>query len=140
VLASALVLASVALAADPPSVQVRVEVVAVSAKGQKVDPPSLQSMRDEFQKSSMTKGFTSFTRLSESALKLVQGKPESVALAGGKTATLRLDQVKENTALVTVDVPQLVNTTLTLGRSGAIYQHVGKYADGVLFLALTPKK
>jgi len=136
---AAAVFASVARA-EPPTVHLTAEVVAVSAQGQKVEPPSLQAMKDDFQNSPMTRSFSSLKLLSTSDLQLIQGQAQKLVLPEGRTAILKLDRVHENTARITLDVPRLVNTTLTLGRSGAIYQHVGKYQDGALFLALTPKQ
>jgi hypothetical protein len=119
-------------------VVVTAEVVQISKKGDVVDPPKLAAMKSEFQKQAATKDFTSFKRLSEQKLELVRGKTERVQLVDKRVLNIRLDELKADTATVSVEVPKLVTTKLTLGKKGTVYQHVGTQGDDVLILVLTP--
>ena len=128
--------ATVAAAED--KVVVTAEVVTVSKKGDKVDPPKLQAMKDEFKKQPQTQQFTSFVRVSEKKLELIKGKPQQIELLNKRNATVTLDEIKADTATVSVDVPKLVTTKLTLGKKGAVYQQVSHQGEDVLMLVLTP--
>ena len=131
-------LAAPAFAAED-KVVVIAEVVTISKKGDQVTPPKLQAMKDEFQKQEKTKDFTSFKRLSEKKLELVRGKAQTIQLLPDRTANIRLEELKADTATVSVEVPKLVTTKVTLGKKGAVYQHVGAHqGDDVLMLVLTP--
>lgn len=132
-----LVLISATASAED-KVVVTAEVVSISKKGDVVDPPKLAAMKAEFQKQEKTKDFTSFKRLSEKKLELVKGKSQILELAGKRTANIRLEALQADTATVSVDVPKLVTTQLTLGKKGTVYQHVGTQGEDVLVLVLTP--
>lgn len=119
-------------------VVVTAEVVTVSKNGDVVDPPKLATMKAEFQKQPKTKDFTSFRRISETKLELIKGKSVVVQLMKNRTANIRLEALKADTATVSVEVPKLVTTQLTLGKKGTVYQHVGTQGEDVLVLVLTP--
>lgn len=134
---SSFLFASVALAQDP-KVTITAEVVSVSKQGSTIEPSSLASMRDQFKKQPETSVYTSFKRTSSQKLELQKGKPLQVKIAPNMDATVRLVDLKEDTANVSVEVPKLLTTTLTLGKKGAVYVRVNKDTDPVLVLVLTP--
>lgn len=132
-----LLLAASAFPAED-KVVVTAEVVTLSKTGDVVDPPKLAAMKAQFQKQAATKEYTSFKRVSEKRLELRKGKPEMIDIAAGRQAKVQLDELKADTATVTVDVPQLVVTKLTLGKKGVVYQHLGAQGEDALVLVLTP--
>lgn len=130
-------LASAALADE--RVRVRAELVAVSSEGDQVDPPHLAAMRTEFQRHGRKPALTSFRRLSEKRLELVRGVPQVLPLPGDAQVTVALEQLRDDQALVSVEVPKLVKTVLQLGRRGTLYQqlsHNGR--EQLVFLVLHP--
>ena len=128
--------ATAAVAED--KVVVTAEVVTLSKNGDKVDPPKLRAMKAEFQKQEQTKQYTSFVRISEKKLELIRGKPQTIEILKNRAASIQLAELKADVATVSVDVPKLVSTKLTLGKKGTVYQHVGANGDDVLVLVLTP--
>lgn len=134
---TALLFATAAFADE--KVAVVAEVVTVSKQGNEVDPPSLQTMKDEFKKSPQSAAYTSFKRVSTQKLVLEKGKSVTVQLLGSGQAQVRLDSLQQDTAQISVDVPKLVKTSLTLGKKGALYQQVSRQGtDPLVFLVLSP--
>lgn len=120
-------------------VRIRAEVVAVSSDGDQLDPPQLAAMRAEFQRHGRKPPLTSFRRLSEKRLELVRGVPQALPLPGSGKVTVALEQLRDDQALVSVEVPKLVKTVLQLGRRGTLYQQLSHDERGQLvFLVLHP--
>ena len=118
-----LLCASPARAEAPPApaaqkLQVEVAVVLVSRSGAEVTPPSLQRMKDTFQKQSFN--FTSFKRLSQQTLEVSTQAATEVKLPNGVNASLRLSKLEGDTATLRVDVPQLSAVDVVLGREGTV--------------------
>ena len=115
--------------------QVEVAVVLVSRNGTEVSPPELEKMKDTFQKQNFN--FTSFKRLSLQSLEVGTQVPTEVKMPNGVNASLRLVSLKGDTATLRVEVPQLSDVSLELGREGAVYQRAGKHVGGELILVLS---
>jgi hypothetical protein len=128
-----LVVPQVVLAADP-SVRITADVVQASNESDTVDP-ALQPMKDKFAKSGIS--YRSFRKLSSEVVELRQGKPTEMKLPNGRTATLKLEELRGRKALVRVTVPP-VETVYELGREGSVFVRAGKQGDGVLILVLSP--
>ena len=118
-------------------VDVRVEVVHATDKGNAIEPPSLKHMQEAFSQSGFN--YKSYRRLSEEQLSLEAGQPKKVALPNGRTATLSLVGVKDNVAQVHVALPPL-ETTYTLGRENSVFIQGGPHNGGMLVLVLSPAK
>jgi hypothetical protein len=123
--------------ANEPAVEVSCEVVLASNNGNVIDPPSLNKMKDQFSKSGLS--FTSYKRLSEHTVQLKGKTPSDLNLPNGKVATFKLDELKGGSATVRVDVPNLVGTSLKLGRQGSVFLKVGEHEGGTLVLVVAPK-
>ncbi|MEN9800112.1 MAG: hypothetical protein RL653_3809 [Pseudomonadota bacterium] len=127
------------VAAAEERVRVRAEVVAVSSDGDHVEPPQLAAMRTEFQRHGRKPALTSFRRLSEKRLELVRGVPQVLPLPGNGQVTVALEQLRDDQALVSVEVPKLVKTVLQLGRRGTLYQQLShNEREQLVFLVLHP--
>ncbi|MBM4378820.1 MAG: hypothetical protein FJ086_05895 [Deltaproteobacteria bacterium] len=138
-LATALLLLLVGTAGAEETVRVRAELVAVSSQGEDVDPPQLAVMRDEFRKLPARPALTSFRRLSEKRVVLTGQAPQTLPLPGGGEVRLALAQLKDDKALVSVEVPKLVTSMLELGKRGALYQQLTRNDRGqFVFLVLHP--
>jgi hypothetical protein len=125
--------------AEAAKVPVQVDVVHVSNQGDTVEPPELERMKETFAK--LGRPFSSFKRLSSNRVQVGKSTPASVSLPNGRTATLKLQELKEGTATVSLQVPGLINAlTLKLGREGAVYQKAGEHEGGSLVLSLSPAK
>jgi hypothetical protein len=124
--------------ADDRRVELVAEVVHVSNQGDQVDPPSLEVMKRKFAAQGLS--FSSFKRLEVVTLALEAGKPQAVKLPNAsRAANLKLTEIKEGTAHVTVEVPKAgINASYTLGREGSLYIDVGKHSGGKLILVLSP--
>jgi len=132
------VLVACAAGADE-GVRVRAELVAVSSHGEELDPPQLAVMRDEFRKLPARPPLTSFRRLSERRVVLQGSAPQALPLPGGGEVRLSLAQLREDKALVSVEVPGLVKSMLELGKRGALYQQLTRNDRGqFVFLVLHP--
>lgn len=129
--------AAAALAAPPApaGVTVKVDVVDASNQGTEVQPPSLAAMKDTFTQSGFN--YHSFRQLSSEKVTLAPNAPHTVRLPNGRTATLRLVEVKDNVAKIKVSVPPL-ETTYSLGRQGSVFMQAGPYNGGTLVLVLSP--
>ena len=123
----------VALAEE--KLKIQVEVVLASNKGDVVDPPELEKMRETFRKQNFS--FTSFKRLSLETLELDQTKTTEVRLPNGVNATLKLSGLKDGIATVHVEVPKQSAVDVELGRQGSVYQKAGKHVGGELILVLS---
>jgi len=121
--------------AEGQKLKVEVEVVLVSRKGNEVDPPQLQKMKETFQRQNFN--FTSFKRLSQQTLEVSSKEPTEVKLPNGVNASLRLLRLQGDTATLRVEVPQLSAVDVELGREGAVYQRAGKHVGGELILVLS---
>ena len=121
--------------AEGQKLKVEVEVVLVSRKGNEVDPPQLQKMKETFQRQNFN--FTSFKRLSQQSLEVGSKEPTEVKLPNGVNASLRLLRMQGDTATLRVEVPQLSAVDVELGREGAVYQRAGKHVGGELILVLS---
>lgn len=133
-LVGVLLSAPTAHAADE-KLKVKVEVVLVSKKGNEVEPPELQKMKDSFARQNFN--FTSFKRLSQQTLEVRKDEPTEVKLPNGVNASLRLLRMQGDTATLRVEVPQLSAVDVELGREGAVYQRAGKHVGGELILVLS---
>ena len=79
------------------------------------------------------------TNLKSMALMALEaGKPHTVSFPNGRKATVTLKEIKDGAAKLKVQVAGLINTDLTLGREGSLYQHVGAHNNGNLMLVLSP--
>ncbi|MGZ3458355.1 MAG: hypothetical protein ACXU86_07585 [Archangium sp.] len=130
-----LLLLPAAARAEGQKLKVEVEVVLVSRKGNEVDPPQLQKMKETFQRQNFN--FTSFKRLSQQSLEVGSKEPTEVKLPNGVNASLRLLRMQGDTATLRVEVPQLSAVDVELGREGAVYQRAGKHVGGELILVLS---
>lgn len=131
---AALLVGAAALAAAP-KVTVQVDVVHASDQGTEVQPPSLRSMKDAFTQSGFN--YKSYRQLSSERVDLTQNTPREVRLPNGRTATLKLVDVKDNVAQIQVRVPPL-ETTYSLGRQGSVFMQAGPHNGGMLVLVLSP--
>lgn len=131
-----LVFAPLAAQAQEQKVQLQVEVVLASNKGDTVDPPDLAKMKETFRKQNFS--FTSFKRLSLETLEVDAQKPTEVRLPNGVNASLKLLNLKEGIATVRVDIPKLSAMDVELGRQSSVYQKAGKHVGGELILVLSP--
>lgn len=122
-------------AAEEPKVDVVAEVVHASDTGSTVDPPTLEPMRDAFNKSGIH--YKSFRRLSREKLTLRKGQSAELHLPNNVTASLTLKSVEHDAAKVQVAVPP-VDTTYTLGREGSVFIQAGTHNGGMLILVLSP--
>jgi hypothetical protein len=131
--------AGTAAAQEDVKVPIQVDVVLVSNQGSEVQPAELGRMKETFARQGLV--FSSFRQLSSNRVEVGRAAPAQVKLPNGKTATLRLEALKEGTARVSLQVPGLINNlAFQLGREGAVYQKVGEYQGGNLVLALSPAK
>jgi hypothetical protein len=128
--------APLAAQAQEQKVQIQVEVVLASSKGDTVDPPELAKMKETFRKQNFN--FTSFKRLSLETLEVDAQKPTEVRLPNGVNASLKLLGLKEGIATVRVDIPKLSAMDVELGRQSSVYQKAGKHVGGELILVLSP--
>ena len=118
--------------------RVEVEVVLVSRGAAELSPPSLQKMKETFEKQGFN--FTSFKRLSQQRLEVSTQAATEVKLPNGVNASLRLSKLEGDTATLRVDVPQLSAVDVVLGREGSVYQRAGKHEGGELILVLSSPK
>lgn len=138
-LVAALLVASSAAAQDDAKVPVQVDVVLVSNQGNEVQPPELSRMKETFARQGLK--FSSFKRLSSQRVEVGKSAPASVSLPNGRSAVLKLQELKQDTAVVNVEVPGLINSlSLRLGKEGAVYPKVGEHQGGSLVLSLSPAK
>lgn len=134
--------ASVALAAlvaapvwaDDAKVTVQAEVVHAQEKAGAIDP-GLQPMQAAL--AQKTK-YGTLKRLSTQRLELV-ARPLPMPLPNGKSAELSLMKLEQGVATVKVRLAP-GESTLKLGREGALYQHAGKWQGGDLWLVLSQPK
>jgi hypothetical protein len=127
--------ASTAASAAEPKVRVTAEVVLASNTGNAIDPPALARMKAQFTQKGFA--FTSYRRLSTEKLTL-RRKPVELKLPNQRMATLCLEDMKDGTATVKVEISGLSSTTLTMGREGSLFQHAGDHDGGQLILVLSP--
>lgn len=125
-----------AQAQEQQKVKIQVEVVLASNKGDAVEPPELEKMKELFRKQSFS--FTSFKRLSLETLEVDAQKATEVRLPNGVNASLKLLGLKDGIATVRVDIPRQSAMDVELGRQGAVYQKAGKHVGGELILVLSP--
>ncbi|MCI0573468.1 MAG: hypothetical protein L0Y66_22215 [Myxococcaceae bacterium] len=138
-LIAGLFVAGTAAAQEEPKVPVQVDVVVVSNQGSEVQPRQLAQMKQTFASQGLR--FSSFRQLSSNRVEVARNTPAHVSLPNGKTATLRLIELKEGTARVSLEVPGVISSMETkLGREGTVYQKVGEYQGGNLVLALSAAK
>lgn len=129
----ALLIPAVSLGQDV-KVEVTAEVVLASTKGDVVDPPSLAALKAKLDKFK----YTSFKRISHQRLKVTKGAV-AIQLPNGAQARLKLDGLKDGVAQLSVSIPPAIKEVVyTLGREGSLFIGVGKYADGDLWLVLSP--
>lgn len=126
--------AATALAEDP-KVLVMADVILASNEGNVIDPPSLVSVKDEFASTGLA--FTSYRRLSSEQVSLTKGKPAELKLPNKKTATLKLEDIKEGTATVKVNAGG-AEVGVQLGRAGSVFVRAGAHQSGQLVLMLSP--
>jgi hypothetical protein len=131
---AALLFAFAAFAA-PTTVTVKVDVVDASNQGSEVQPANLRAMKDAFTQSGFN--YKSYRQLSSEKVELAPNAPHTVKLPNGRTATLKLLDVKDNVARIQVSVPPL-ETTYSLGRSGSVFLQAGPHKGGMLVLVLSP--
>jgi hypothetical protein len=136
VLAVGLTLGPAAASAQEQKVRVQVEVVLASNKGEVVDPPELNKMKEAFQKQNFK--FTSFKRMSLDTVEVTDKAAKEVKLPNGTNASLQLLGMKEGTATMRVTIPNQSSVDVELGRQGTVYQKAGKHVGGELILALSP--
>ena len=129
-----LLVATALLAAAP--VQVEVQVVHASNAAAHVDP-GLEKMRDGFRQAGLV--FTSYRRLSHETVRLAPGTPATVALPGGRSATLALVPGEHPRPQVSVSVPPL-QTTVSLGTEASAFVQAGPHEGGQLVLVLSHHK
>jgi hypothetical protein len=122
--------------AQAQTVKVQVEVVLASNKGDAVEPPELEKMKELFRKQNFS--FTSFRRLSIDTVTVEAQKPTELRLPNGVNASLRLLAFKDGTATVHVDIPRQSAMDVELGRQGSVYQKAGRHVGGELILVLSP--
>jgi hypothetical protein len=132
--AAALALPATALA-EGSKVEVMADVVLSSNQGNKVDPPSLEEMKQTFAAKNIK--FSSWQSLSQRKLTLEQKKAVEVPLPNGKKAQVTLEQIKEDVAHLRVAVPP-ASTELQLGREGKLYVDGGQHQGGQLWLVISP--
>ena len=121
--------------AEDPKVDLRAEVILASNQGTAIEPASLSSVKDEFASAGIV--FTSYKQLSAEKLSLDKQHPAEVKLPNGKTASLKLEDLKDGKA--TVKVRGLgAEVVIQLGREGSVFQRVGAHQGGQLILMLTP--
>ena len=121
--------------AEDPKVDLRAEVILASNQGNAIEPASLSSVKDEFASAGIV--FTSYKQLSSEKLSIDKQHPAEVKLPNGKTASLKLEDLKEGKA--TVKVRGLgAEVVIQLGREGSVFQRVGAHQGGQLILMLTP--
>jgi hypothetical protein len=124
--------------ADPPKVEVMAEVVLASNKDNTIEPPELAKMKDKFGSAGFS--FTSYRRLSVQKVALVKVPPTVLDLPNQKKVQLKLEDLKDGTATVRLEIAKLINTTVSLGKEGSVFQHAGPHDGGQLFLVLTSPK
>jgi hypothetical protein len=110
------------------------EVVHASNEGDAVDP-ALAHMKEKFLKSGIS--YSSFHKLSSQSVSLTKGKSTELKLPNGRTAVVKLEEMKGQKALLRVTVPP-VETVYELGREGSVFVRAGPHDKGVLILALSP--
>ncbi len=121
--------------AESPKVAVKAEVIEASNQGTAIEPASLSAVKDEFASAGIV--FTSYRLMSAETLSLAQGGSADLKLPNGKTATLKLEDLKDGTA--TVKVKGLgAEVTVQLGKKGSVFQRVGAHQGGQLILRLSP--
>lgn len=113
-------------------VEVMVQTVHASTLGTVLEPPSLRAMKEAFSKNTK---YTSFKQLSLEKV-VVTASPVELKLANGKTASLKLEELKGGSAKVRVKLPPL-DTVYTLGREGSLYIAGGAHDSGDLWLVLS---
>jgi hypothetical protein len=121
--------------AAEPKVRVTAELILASDKGNSIDPPKLAKVKDQFAEKGFA--FTSYRRLSSEKISL-RRKPIEMKLPNHRTASLKLDDLKDGIATVRVEISKLSSTTVALGREGSLFQHAGAYNGGQLILMLSP--
>ncbi|ADO68957.1 hypothetical protein [Stigmatella aurantiaca] len=122
--------------AQAQQVKVQVEVVLASNKGDAVEPPELEKMKELFRKQNFS--FTSFKRLSIDTVAVEAQKATEIRLPNGVNASLKLLALKDGTATVHVDIPRQSAMDVELGRQGSVYQKAGRHVGGELILVLSP--
>jgi hypothetical protein len=132
VLLSAAIASISAYAED--KVEAMVDVVQASSEGNTIDPPQLAAMKETFKKQKVTYG--SLKRLSSEKISIGKA-PVEVKLPNTKVATLKLLEIKDDTARISVTAAPLKAVEYTLGKEGNIYQAVGKQAGGDLWLVIS---
>ena len=123
-----------ALALAEEKVEVMAEVVLASNKGTGVDP-ELAKMKDKFAQSGLS--FSSFKRLEGKKLTLLRQRAAQMTLPNKQIASFKLEDIKEGTAHVKVDVASL-HTTVALGREGSVFIQGGDHDGGKLVIVLSP--
>ena len=116
-------------------VRINADVILASNNGTVIDPPSLARMKAQFSQKGFA--FTSYRRLSSEKLALGR-QAVQLKLPNQRTASLRLDSMKNGVATVRVDISDLSSTTLSMGREGSLFQHAGEHDGGQLILVLSP--
>lgn len=130
-----LLLPPLAAQAQEQKVKLQVEVVLVSNKGNRVEPPELEQMKEAFRKQGFN--FTSFKRLSLERTDVSTQKFTEVRLPNGGNASLKLVALEEGTARVNVVLPRQAAVEVELGRQGVVYQKAGQHVGGELILVLS---
>jgi hypothetical protein len=134
----ALLVATPAAWAQAPKVEVMADVVLASNKDATIDPPALAKMKDKFAAAGFS--FTSYRRLSSQKLAVLKEPPAQLDLPNQRKVELRLQELKDGTATVKLEIPKLIQTTVSLGKEGSVFQHAGPHDGGQLFLVLSPPK
>jgi len=122
--------------AQAQTVKVQAEVVLASNKGDAVEPPELEKMKELFRKQNFS--FTSFKRLSLETVTVEAQKATEIRLPNGVNASLQLLAFKDGTATVRVVIPKQSAMDVELGRQGSVYQKAGRHVGGELILVLSP--
>jgi hypothetical protein len=122
--------------AQPQTVKVQAEVVLASNKGEVVEPPELEKMKELFRKQNFS--FTSFKRLSIDTVTVEAQKATELKLPNGTNVSLKLLAFKDGTATVSVVIPMQSTVEVELGRQGSVYQKAGRHVGGELILVLSP--
>jgi hypothetical protein len=123
-----------ALAAEPTQA-VWVSVVLASNKNAETDA-ALMHMKQKFSAKGIT--YQSYKRLSSEQFTLSKGKSAQEKLPNGKTATLRLEELKGHRATLRVTVPP-IDSAYELGRDGSLFMLVGQQGEDALIMVLSPR-
>lgn len=128
---------ALAQSGEGPEVPVQVETVHATEQGTTIDP-GLEKLSRAFREGKLP--YTSFKRLDSKTVKLRRGLPSVVKLPNARTATLTLKDLKDGTARLGIQVSELTEADVTLGREGSVIQIGGEHEAGMIVLQLSPAK